>query len=359
MRPIENIVTYDAANNEEPRAQGFGFKQLAEYIDTVNPDIVMIYNDPIVVNQFLETLKDVPRSFKLWVYLDQVYKGCDQGLIRNIEKEADQIFCFTSKWMEYLKSRIPTTEKTLSVLEHGVDMTIFNRVSDTEKCAMKKQLNLPTESIIFLNMNRNSERKRLDLSVMAFARVLKKNPDLPIYMLFVTNMNPQQGAYYNPVQIYMNEMDMLGMDVLKYGQRVMCLDTSPPKMFDDKTINMFYNACDYGINTSNGEGYGLCQLEHLATGAPQIVLDVGDYRSFLTDEVSVILPTSSYNYMPQTAGIGIVQYSATPEEVADAIEHCLTVLNDRTKECVSIAQKHSWSKACDGFLDQIINFQSA
>jgi glycosyltransferase involved in cell wall biosynthesis len=148
-------------------------------IDTVNPDIVMIYNDPIVINQFLEALKDVPRTFKLWIYLDQVYKGCDQGLLRNIEKEADQIFCFTNKWMEYLKSRIPTTEKTLSVLEHGVDMTMFNRISETEKISMRKQLNLPADSIVFLNMNRNSERKRLDLSVMAFSRLLKNNPDLP------------------------------------------------------------------------------------------------------------------------------------------------------------------------------------
>ena len=54
IRKTENIIQYDAGANEDPKQQGFGFNKLAEYVDTVSPDIVMIYNDPIVVNQFLE-----------------------------------------------------------------------------------------------------------------------------------------------------------------------------------------------------------------------------------------------------------------------------------------------------------------
>ena len=323
MRPIENIVQYDAAANEDPRQQGFGFNKLAEYIDTCSPDIVMLYNDPIVVNQFLDSIKNVPKTFQIWVYLDLVYEGTDQGLLRNIEKGADRIFCFTQKWLDYLKSRIPTTEKTLSVMEHGVDMSVFNRQTDSERIATRKQMNIPSDAIVFLNMNRNSERKRLDLSVMAFARLLKRNPELPIYMLFVTSMNPQSGAHYNPIQIYMNELNLLKLDVLKLGQRIVSLDTSPPKLFDDKTVNSFYNACDYGINTANGEGFGLCQLEHLATGAPQVVIDVGDYNSFMNKNVAEIVPATSYSYMSMTTGIGLTQKSASAEEVADAMERIL------------------------------------
>jgi glycosyltransferase involved in cell wall biosynthesis len=221
---------------------------------------------------------------------------------------------------------------------------------------MKKQLNLPGNSIVFLNINRNSERKRLDLSVMGFSRLLKNNPDLPLYLVCVTNMNPQIGAYYNPVQIYVNEMERLGIDIIKYGQRVLCVDTSPPKMYDDKTINMFYNACDYGINTASGEGFGLCQLEHLATGAPQIVIDVGDYRSFLTEDVSVIIPPSCYSYMPQNAGIGTIQDSASPDEVCAAMEKCISEMTDKSDKCIEIAKQHPWSKVCDSFLEQVMNF---
>jgi glycosyltransferase involved in cell wall biosynthesis len=38
-----------------------------------------------------------------------------------------------------------------------------------------------------------------------------------------------------------------------------------------KRLNMIYNACEVGINTSLGEGWGLISFEHAATGAAQVV----------------------------------------------------------------------------------------
>jgi len=37
----------------------------------------MIYNDPIVISRFLESMKHQPgvSPYKLWIYLDQVYEG--------------------------------------------------------------------------------------------------------------------------------------------------------------------------------------------------------------------------------------------------------------------------------------------
>jgi glycosyltransferase involved in cell wall biosynthesis len=326
-------------------------------VDTVNPDIVMIYNDPIVVTQFLETIKNMPKTFKVWVYLDQVYEGCDQGLLRTIEHGADRIFCFTEKWKKYLHSRIPTTEKELCVLEHGVDTGIFKRLSDAERVAVRKQMNIPADATVFLNVNRNSERKRLDLSVMAFARLLQRNPELPLYLVFVTTMNPNSGAYYNPVTIFVNELKSLDLDVLKYGQRVLCVDTAPPKMLDDKTIASIYNACDYGVNTSNGEGFGLCQLEHLACGAPQVVINSGDYEAFLTPDVAEIVQPSSYAYLPTSAGIGIISKSASAEEVAAAMHRIMD--NKKVDACVQLAESRPWSRICDPFLEMVATFEKS
>jgi glycosyltransferase involved in cell wall biosynthesis len=354
IRPLEHVVQYDAAANEEPRQQGFGFNKLAEYVDTVNPDIVFIYNDPIVVNQFLEAIKDVPKTFQTWIYLDQVYEGCDQGLLRNIEAKADRIFAFTPKWKKYLLSRIPTTEKPIDVLEHGVDTSVFKRTSDPERIATRKMLNLPPNAIAFLNVNRNSQRKRLDLTVMAFARLVQKHPELPLHMVFVTTMNPQAGAHYNPVQIYMEELKRLGVDILKFGQRVVCVDNAPPKMLDDKTIAAIYSACDYGINTANGEGFGLCQLEQLACGAPQVVVDVGDYGAFLTPEVAEIVPATIYEYLPMTAGIGTISKTAPVEEVAAAMDRILAKKN--VEECVALAETRPWAKICDPFLELVAGY---
>jgi glycosyltransferase involved in cell wall biosynthesis len=128
-------------------------------------------------------------------------------------------------------------------------------------------------------------------------------------------------------------------------------------LFDDKTVNSFYNACDYGINTANGEGFGLCQLEHLATGAPQVVIDVGDYNSFMNKNVAEIVPATSYSYMSMTTGIGLTQKSASAEEVADAMERILS--NKDSDACVEVARARPWSRICDGFLETVATYTPA
>lgn len=92
---LTNVIQYDAAANENPKQQGFGFNIFKRYVRHINPDIIMIYNDPNVVNYFLHEIRDIEKTFKIWVYLDQVYKGVDMPLLCNIENAADKVL-FTS-----------------------------------------------------------------------------------------------------------------------------------------------------------------------------------------------------------------------------------------------------------------------
>ena len=355
-RPLTGIIQYDAAANEDPKEQGFGFNKFKEYVDTVNPDIIMIYNDPIVINQFIQQVKDVPKSWKLWVYLDQVYKGADMGLLRNIENASDRIICFTEEWKKYLMTRLTTPNIKIDVLEHGIDSLVFKPLSDGERAGIRKNLNLKSGDKVFLNMNRNSQRKRLDLTIMAFARLLKKFPDAPYHLLLVTGVKPEGGAFYQPLQIYLNELELLGLDNLKYGTRVTIVDTTAPQAyFNDDAINQLYNVADVGINTSAGEGFGLCQLEHMATGAPQVVLALDCYKAFMNDKTSVQLPTTSYSYLQMTAGVGLTEYTTTAEAVAEGMEKALAMCGKETSEaCVALARSRPWSKVCDDFLESVI-----
>ena len=355
-RPLKGVIQYDAAANEDPKEQGFGFNKFKEYVETVNPDIIMIYNDPIIVNQFIQQTKDMDKQWKLWVYLDQVYKGADMGLLRNIENAADRIICFTDTWKAHLMTRLTTPNIKIDVMEHGVDTLVFKPMSDSERIGIRKNLSIHPNAKVFLNMNRNSQRKRLDLTVMAFARLLKKLPDEPLHLLLVTGVKPEGAAFYQPLQIYLNELELLGLDNLKYGTRVSIVDTTPPTAyFNDEAINQLYNVADVGVNTSNGEGFGLCQLEHMATGAPQVVLDLDCYKAFMTPETSVRCPLSSYSYLQMTAGVGLTEYTSTAEEVAAAMEKALGMLGRETSEkCVSVARSRPWSKICDAFLESIL-----
>jgi hypothetical protein len=96
----DGVISYDAAANEDPREEGFGYNKIHEYLETVNPDVVMIYNDPLVIGKFIESMKHEggKSSYKLWIYLDQVYTGIAEPLLQLIHGHADRIYCFTDLW---------------------------------------------------------------------------------------------------------------------------------------------------------------------------------------------------------------------------------------------------------------------
>lgn len=198
----EGIVQYDAAANEDPKEEGFGFNKIREYLDMVNPDVVMIYNDPLIVYKFLDAMKYDKNSspYKLWVYVDQVYDGIAQQLMDKIRDSVDRVYAFTDIWKEKLKQY--GEFKDVRILEHAVDTTMFTRLPADVRMSVRKNLGIPQDAIAFLNMNRNSQRKRLDLTVAGFVRLLAKDPSKPYYLVVATNLSPQSGAYYDVPRIF-------------------------------------------------------------------------------------------------------------------------------------------------------------
>jgi glycosyltransferase involved in cell wall biosynthesis len=364
MRPLPPGVTqYDASLNEEPKQEGFGFRQLKDYIETVSPDVVMIYNDPLVILRFMQAMELKPgeeKSYKLWVYLDQVYKDCNPTILRPIEQLADATYVFTEGWKEHLQTKYLNKESAIRVLEHGVDTRVFHRLNEGDRLAIRKSLNIPSNAIVYLNMNRNSTRKRLDLSIMAFVRLLARNPDTPLYLMFVTAVRPEHSAHYGLPAIFMHELEKAGLEPIKYSGRLLVVDSAPPKLFDDNQINLFYNATDIGLNTSNGEGFGLCQLEHLATGAPQVVVNIGGYDAFLNDKVAVRLPASQYAYLGQGVGVGLVEESASVDEISAGMEKALGMLTPEVRhDAIEIGLRRPWARICDPFLEDVIALTNA
>ena len=347
----DGVRSYDAAANEDPKEEGFGFNKIHEYMEMVNPDVVMIYNDPLIIYRFIEAMKYEPGKspFKLWVYLDQVYEGIAPALIDTIRKNAERVYCFSDIWKRKFLEYGPAPD--VRVLEHAVDPAVFTNMARDSRLAIRTNLNIPKDGVILLNANRNSERKRLDTTIQGFVRALAKNPNL--YLIVATNANPQTGAYYDVQRIYNEELALQNMDKYSFVRNLVLIDTSPPNLMDDDAINQLYNLADIGINTSNGEGFGLCQLEHMYTGAPQIVTDVGTYRSFLNEDVAEFIPSNGRSYFAGGMPHGLWAATFHPDDVATAIEKAVANL-DKKREAVRKYSFASWSKVCDELLEDIL-----
>lgn len=345
----DGVVAYDAAANEDPKEEGFGFNKVHEYLEMVAPDVVMIYNDPMIIARFITSMKfkkgDSP--YKLWLYVDQVYKGIAQPLMDELNKAADKVYCFTDSWAKTYTEYGYTG--TPSVIEHAIDSKIFSNMTPGQRTALRKNVSLPTDAVVFLNANRNSQRKRQDLTIMGFVELLRRNPKADLYLLMVTAVDPQKGAYYDIQRIFADQLGQSGLDPAVYGKRMAIIDTAPPNTLPDDGINQIYNMCDIGINTSDGEGFGLCQLEHLYTGAPQVVTDIGAYRSFLPDAATSYVRSGQVAYHAAGMPLGLYGHTFSTDDIATAMENTVTNLKTMRASASSTKFK-TWADVCSGWL---------
>jgi glycosyltransferase involved in cell wall biosynthesis len=305
----------------------------------------MIYNDPLIVMRFMDAMKHErgKSPFKLWIYLDQVYSGITPTLINTIHTHADRVYCFTDIWKLRFLEYGPCTD--VRVLEHAVDPTVFSCMPLDARKPIRANIGVPDDAIVFLNANRNSQRKRLDLSIGGFARLLHKNQEKPYYLLICTNLNPQSGAYYDAQRIFLEELKELNMDPQKYIRNLLLVDTAPPNLMSDAT--------DIGINTSDGEGFGLCQLEHMYTGAPQVVTDIGSYRTFLNEDVADFVASDGRSYFAGAMPHGLWSPTFSMKSVADAMESSIENITEK-RRYISTYQFKSWAKVCDSLLEDVL-----
>lgn len=345
------IVAYDAAANEDPKEEGFGFNKIHEYLEMVNPDVVMIYNDPLIIHRFIEAMKfkKGESSYKLWLYIDQVYEGIAPPLIETMNKNADRIYCFTQYWADVYAKYGPFPD--IRVLENAVDKTFFTRMDSSARALIRKSIGVTPESILIVNANRNTQRKRHDLAIMGFVELLRRNPTKPYHMMIVTGLNPQSGSYYDAGRIFQTELTRQGLKIDDYMKRLLLVDTSKTAL-PDTAINDIYNAADLGINLSDGEGFGLCQIEHLYTGAPQIVTDIGTYRSFMDEKVCTFIPPVDRTYFAGTMPLGLWAPSFDYKQVADAMNTAINSLDEMKTEARNFSFK-TWDEVCSSWIEDV------
>jgi len=153
----------------------------------------------------------------------------------------------------------------LYILAHGIDQDVFFPLSASRKDSIRlaRQRFFGSddgdEDFIVLNANRNQPRKRIDITMQGFADFARDKPDT--VKLF----------------LYMGIRDK-GWDIVEMAQRLgiedrLIIYSEQGRMpcLPTEQMNLLYNACDVGVNTSTGEGWGLVSFEHAAVGAPQIV----------------------------------------------------------------------------------------
>ena len=323
----ENVEEIDVVQLPSARADGgFGFGDIVHTVKTKKPDILFFYNDIGVVNKYIDMLRksDIDRSsFKIWVYMDQIYTQQKRIYLDGLNRDTDRVFVFSDYWKGVLKSQGVT--RPISVINHGFEASDFMAIP---KDVIRRNLGLSPSHFLFMSLNRNLPRKRLDIAVMAFAELVVKHPQKPIYMLMICGAGDNGGSSaagsgavgWDLLDIYVREVKRHGGMIEAVSDRLMIAEDN--KIYSDMDINMLYNAADVGISAAEGEGWGLCSFEMMGVGKPQVVSDVGGHKDFCINDVnSLVVPVRYRYYLPNAyCSIGGEAGLVDPSEFSAAME---------------------------------------
>jgi len=337
------VLDATAMEKEKQKQAGFAFAELPGVIRSEKPDVVFLYNDLSIVCGYMEEIRKsiTERSFKIWAYVDITYQSPPVQMIDILNRDAERVFCFTKGWKDHIKTQGIT--RPVDVLNHGVDTTMFRTVP---RDLARQTLGLPKDMFLFLSLNKNIPRKRLDLLVMSFVKLIIRFPAKPIFLLIVADKGDLGG--FPLFEIFARELRLEGVSVDVFGNRL--LITSKDTCYRDEDVNLLYNSADAGVSCADGEGFGLCTFEGMATGVPQIVPAIQGYKEYCTEQNSLMVPPKTRHYIPQALNVvtGEAEMVDT-EDMAKAMERYVfgeDVRRLHGKNGKDTVTAYTWEKCC-------------
>jgi D-inositol-3-phosphate glycosyltransferase len=256
----------------------YGINRLQQLIEGAKPRLVFFVNDVWILARYVPVLKKYKDSLKTVMYFPVDGEPLDSDFVKHLDG-VDQLVAYNQFGKRVMQQAIDEVRRQspdfkaseIAVIPHGIDTQLFYPYSkrpaagglNPGRLRAKKKL-LPNEkdfleSFIVLNANRNQPRKRIELTMQGFALFAEHKPDnVKLYL----HMGAEDVGWN--LMSLARRYDIEG--------RLIISNTSKETPTDSvKRLNLIYNACEVGINTSLGEGWGLVSFEHAATGAAQVV----------------------------------------------------------------------------------------
>ena len=238
----------------------FGENRIREIVHAEAPDIVFTINDMWIVNEQYRQIKDYheKKKFKFIGYVPMDSYGW-VGCLAETANDWDAIISYTKFGAyEFIQGGIT---KPIAVVPHGVTPGQFYPI---EKKEARKKLGLEEDTFIVFNGNRNQFRKRIDITIAAFAKFAVDKPDTRLYL----HMGKKDQGW-DLMNLFDREMKRNKIEA--DNRIILTADVDGPPGVEVDTLNTIFNVADIGINTCKGEGWGLVNFEHAACRVAQVV----------------------------------------------------------------------------------------
>jgi glycosyltransferase involved in cell wall biosynthesis len=337
----------------------FAAYQAKRLIEEIDPALVFILHDIWCFPHYLYILGPYRDRLKIAGYIPLDGRITKEEEAAALE-QADRVVVYTEfarKEFEGAFDRLREKRgggkfPAVDVIPHGVDRKGFHPfpqllqtsfASPARAEAKRKvfaDLPDPENSFIVLNASRPDKRKRVDLTIEGFARFAAGKPANVRLCLHHAIMGEPEKEQTRSLVERFELKDRVVLNPLGEG------------IIDDDALNLLYNACDVGINTSMGEGWGLVSFEHGAAGAAQIVPAHSACAEIWSGRAEMIQPARSY--IPEFSALELAEVSAAGVAAAlDNLYHDPQRRQQLAQAAYQAAQnpEYSWDAIAERFDD--------
>jgi D-inositol-3-phosphate glycosyltransferase len=323
----------------------FGIARLGELHAALRPDLTLFVNDFWFVPAFLGALRRSPHQSKVALYIPI------DGLPRDPHQldpvtAADAVAVYTNFGRRVVSDALAATgpprayPPLLETIPHAIATETFRplvancqRLSDRrQRLAARRALlgeDPRVDGFWVLNANKNSRRKRLDLTMIGFALFARDKP--PNVRLYLHAGRRDTGQ----------DLQRLARNLQLGDRLIVTADTDDHPELGFDRLNLVYNACEVGVNTSIGEGWGLVAFEHGATGAAQVVPKHSALPELWRSAAVFLEPTARVPF-----GCDLEGGAVMPEALAAALERLYgdrEYLAEMSAASYSQATRQEWS----------------
>ncbi len=259
--PLQQDYYLYPASNRFQQAP-FGEDRIREIVERIKPDVICTINDIWIINEQWKRIKDLKEQlkFKFVGYYPMDSYEWYAGLLDTIS-DWDAAVCYTEFGAQ--ETINAGFQKAVTVIPHGLTQNQFFPIDKKEA---RKKLGLNEDDFIVFNGNRNQFRKRIDITISAFAKFAVGRPDTKLYL----HMGMKDMGW-DVMPLFKREMARQGLDA--NNRIIMTTPNSGAPSVPFELLNVIYNSVDVGVNTCKGEGWGLVNFEHAACKVAQIVPD--------------------------------------------------------------------------------------
>jgi glycosyltransferase involved in cell wall biosynthesis len=331
-------------------ADTYGMGRFLELAQQIQPDVVVMLNDPQVLYAWLLNNRHDPERLLLKAFPTITYIPIDGYNNPTMYSVLGQV---TNQVAMSKHGQAAMPESRL--IYHGVDTDLFWPVSGDRpittsggdvlrtKKDCKRAFGFDAESFVIGRVDRNGGRKDYPATWKAVLPVLRRHSDITVY--FHCKAKDEQSGVNLPA-LFSRDLDLMARFRVP-GNRY-----NSHTGYSQQDLNAIYNAFDLFVSTSRGEGFGMTIAEALACEVPVIAQNVSAIPEVVGPGGELIEPEREI-----TVPFGQDQWLADINAFTDAIERAYGSRSWR-RETGKAGREHvirtfNWDEAAASFHEYI------